>query len=157
MVQYEVIACSAPCQGSSQQTQNSLFFLSFFSFTALLSHTGTAWMNTPKLLYLCASCYYSITYQRVSVMFAYLHVCACAVTKTFNHVRNNWASPDSRYKNKNKEKKKHIQQIQISLELHHEALIHVSKWTWVCFFFLAYFFYIFIFVIASFVMLLAHE
>lgn len=106
MVQYEVIACSAPCQGSSQQTQNSLFFLSFFYFTALLSHTGTAWMNTPKLLYLCASCYYSITYQRVSVMFAYLHVCACAVTKTFNHVRNNWASPDSRYKNKNKEKKK---------------------------------------------------
>lgn len=90
----------------STNPELTFFSFFFFYFSALLSHTGTAWMNTPKLLYLCASCYYSITYQRVSVMFACLHVCACAVTKTFNHVRNNWASPDSRYKNKNEKKKK---------------------------------------------------
>lgn len=90
----------------STNPELTFFSFFFFYFSALLSHTGTAWMNTPKLLYLCASCYYSITYQRVSVMFACLHVCACTVTKTFNHVRNNWASPDSRYKNKNEKKKK---------------------------------------------------
>lgn len=51
MVQYEVIACSAPCQGSSQETQSShflLFFFYYYSFTAVLSHAGTAQMNTPK-------------------------------------------------------------------------------------------------------------
>lgn len=158
MVQYEVIACSAPCQGSSQQTQNSLFFLSFFFyFSALLSHTGTAWMNTPKLLYLCASCYYSITYQRVSVMFACLHVCACAVTKTFNHVRNNWASPDSRYKNKNEKKKKTHPANSKFIITAPRSIDSCVKMNLSLLFFSWQNFYIFIFVIASFVMLLAHE
>lgn len=147
MVQYEVIACSAPCQGSSQQTQNSLFFLSFFYFTALLSHTGTAWMNTPKLLYLCASCYYSITYQRVSVMFACLHVCACAVTKTFNHVKNNWASPDSRYKNKNEGKKTHPANSKFIITAPRSIDSCVKMNLSLLFFFLAYFFYIYLFLL----------
>lgn len=158
MVQYEVIACSAPCQGSSQQTQNSLFFpFFFFYFSALLSHTGTAWMNTPKLLYLCASCYYSITYQRVSVMFACLHVCACAVTKTFNHVRNNWASPDSRYKNKNEKKKKPHPANSKFIITAPRSIDSCVKMNLSLLFFSWQNFYIFIFVIASFVMLLAHE
>lgn len=83
MVQYEVIACSAPCQGSSQQTPSSPLFF-FFTLTAVLSCSGTAQMSAQMLFYLCASCYDNVT---SAYAFAF-HVRASVGLRVFVHMQS---------------------------------------------------------------------
>lgn len=100
MVQYEVIACSARCQGSSQQTQNSHFF--FHSCT--LTHWNCTDEHAKAALSIRTIC------LCLWCLFAFRSTCVCvyAVTATFNHICSMLCLP--------RQKKKKMQSMVTSLD-----------------------------------------